>query len=52
MYDSLNLLTVYNAAENIPKAQFLTPCALLGRRLKFAVFHQVEFLAKDFEALL
>ena len=35
MYDSLNLLTVYSAAENIPKAQFLTPCALLGRRLKF-----------------
>lgn len=53
LHDSLHLHTIYNAAENIPRAQFSTPCALLERYLKcfffffLAVF--AEFvLAKDF----
>lgn len=50
LHESLHLHTIYNAAENIPRAQFSTPCALLERYLKcffLAVF--AEFvLAKDF----
>ena len=50
LYDSLNLLTVYSAAESFPWAEFPTPCALLERYLKcffLAVF--AEFVsAKDF----
>ena len=33
LYDSFNLPTVYNAADNIPWAQFPMPCELLERRL-------------------
>ena len=33
--DSLNLLTFYSAADNIPRAQFSMQCALPRPRLKF-----------------
>ena len=54
MYDSLQLHTIYSAADNIPRAQFPAPYALLERCLQyfflfavFAIF--AEFVeAKDF----
>ena len=40
MYDSLHLHTDYGAADNVPRAQFPTPSALLQRYLQsiFAIF--------------
>ena len=35
LYDSLHLRTDYSAADNVPRAQFPTPCALLERYLQF-----------------
>ena len=38
VYDSPRLPTVYSAADNIPRARFPTPRALLERYLQFFVF--------------
>ena len=45
---SLNLLAVYSAADNLPKAQFPSPCVFFGRRLWLFL----PSLADDFEAIL
>ena len=53
MYDSLHLHTLYSAADNIPRAQFPKPYALLEQHLQFffcfffAVFAEL-FLASRF----
>ena len=38
MYNSLHFVLTHYSANNIPRAQFLAPCALLGRRLQFFAF--------------
>ena len=52
VYDSSRLPTVYSAADNIPRARFPTPRALLERYLQFFFFFVAVFteltLAKDF----
>ena len=47
MYDWLHLHTFYSAADNIPRAQFPMPCALLKRYLQvfgFFVFYLLFLL--------
>ena len=50
MYDSLHLHILYSAADNIPRAQFPKPCALLAVFFFFAVFAEL-FLAGPYRRI-